>query len=708
MATIPSLLESARLLVRPKRPEASYPARPMVRPDGSTRVPGLYIAGELAGAALIKTSLHQGMDAAEAAASRKGTGGAEWDLVVCGTGAAGYAALVRARELGLRALGLDAGRFAQSIHAFTRGKILYAEPLDEPLRSSAWFEECPKEVLLQRWAEQRQRLGIDVHEFEPVTDVRREKDGALTVETSRGQYRAAAVLIAIGKSGQPRKAGVPGEDRFPARILHRLADPEVFQDQDIVIYGGGDVAVEAALALAPHNRVTLATINPRWLRPRQRNIDQIEGERARGRVEVLFNTRLLSIGEKSVLLEDQSTGRSVKKPAAAVFEMIGADLPRDLLKRIGLRLEGEWTPLRWLGLAAALLLTFSLYSFKAHRWPFAGFDLAAWAAGHPLFHWLLHVPRGISPADVPAFWYTALYTLFVVGFGLPAARRWGRHDSYQRWRYASYLSFQVGFFLIVNFGLARLMPKYYWRGWGLYQPFPLFYNTFFWWYPGDPATIKWFFIGFGLLLTFVIIPLFVRRHGMRFCTWICGCGAMAETFGDRWRHLSPKGLRSRLWEFQGPLIAVWAFLSMFVIVFAYHTDGGNGSWHWYSYLVDFWLVAVIPIGLYPFFGGKVWCRYWCPLAHYMKWLSRMFGRLEIKANDHCIQCGECSRYCQVGVDVMAFARNGESFDNTNSSCIHCGICITVCPMDVLSFNVKGQEQKQLVQIANAAVVRGKE
>lgn len=703
MASIATLLESARLLIRPKPPEPSYPARPVVHGDGSTRVPGLYVAGELAGAALLKTSLHQGLDAAEAAASRKGLAGADWDLVVVGTGAAGYGALVRARELGLRALGIDAGRFAQSIHSFTRGKILYAEPLDEPLRSSAWFEECPKEVLLEKWDQQRRQLGLVIHEFEPVDDIR-QSDGLLNVITPRASYRAAAVILAIGKSGHPRKSGVPGEDEFSSRIFHRLSDPDAFAGQDVFIYGGGDTAVEAALALAPRSRVTLATRNPEWIHPRQRNIEQIEAERRRGRVKVHFNTELKAIGADSVTFEDRATHKSTQAPADAVFEMLGADLPRKFLKHIGLRLEGEWHPARWLGLAAALLLTGFIYALKAHHWPFDAFNFAAWATVHPLFRWMLDVPKGIGLADVPAFWYTVLYTLFVVGFGIPAAIRWGRHDSYQRWRYASYLSFQVGFFLIVNFGLARLMPQYYWRGWGLYQPFPLFYNTFFWWYPGDPAAIKWFFIGFGLLLTFVLIPLFVRRHGMRFCTWICGCGAMAETFGDRWRHLSPKGLRSRLWEFQGPLILLWAFVSMAVIVFAYNTHGG-APWQWYSYVVDFWLVAVIPMGLYPFFGGKVWCRYWCPLAHYMKWLSQLFGRLEITANDHCIQCGECSRYCQVGVDVMDFARNQQSFDNTNSSCIHCGICITVCPMDVLSFNVKPAGGQQLVQIGNAAAAR---
>lgn len=105
----------------------------------------------------------------------------------------------------------------------------------------------------------------------------------------------------------------------------------------------------------------------------------------------------------------------------------------------------------------------------------------------------------------------------------------------------------------------------------------------------------------------------------------------------------------------------------------------------YSLLADVWLIGIIPVTLYPFFGGKIWCRYWCPLAKWMEMWSRWFGRLRIESNDKCITCGECSRYCQVGIDVMSFAKNQQAFDNRNTSCIHCGICITVCPMDVLSF-----------------------
>ena len=258
----------------------------------------------------------------------------------------------------------------------------------------------------------------------------------------------------------------------------------------------------------------------------------------------------------------------------------------------------------------------------------------------------------------------------------------------------------MAFFLIVNIVAVRAFAlENYWRAWGLYQPFPLFFNTFFWWDDGDPANVMWFFVVAGLIGTFVAIPWLSRNHGKRFCTWICGCGGLAETLGDRWRHLSAKGERSRLWEFQAALVLAAAAIIAVVVVGAYGTSGSNAWWSAYNYLVDFWLVAVIPITLYPFFGGKVWCRYWCPLAAWNQILARWYGKLKIRSNEHCISCTQCSKYCQVGVDVMAFAKNQESFDNRNSSCIHCGICVDVCPMDVLSFSTESEPQAAAEPVA---------
>ena len=135
------------------------------------------------------------------------------------------------------------------------------------------------------------------------------------------------------------------------------------------------------------------------------------------------------------------------------------------------------------------------------------------------------------------------------------------------------------------------------------------------------------------------------------------------------------------------MLLAGATLATIITVGMFNTRADNVWMASYQYLVDFWLIATTSIAMYPFFGGKVWCRYWCPLAAFNQVLARWYGRLRITANDKCISCTMCSRYCQVGVDVMAFAKSGLSFDNRNSSCIQCGVCIDVCPMGVLEFDL---------------------
>jgi polyferredoxin len=120
----------------------------------------------------------------------------------------------------------------------------------------------------------------------------------------------------------------------------------------------------------------------------------------------------------------------------------------------------------------------------------------------------------------------------------------------------------------------------------------------------------------------------------------------------------------------------------------------------YRILVDVWLVGILPVTLYPFFGGKIWCRYWCPLAKMMQLMSKFYTKIgvskfHIYSNDKCIACNECSRNCQVGIDVMSYALKQEVLDNRDSSCIGCGICVTVCPMDVLQFQQEDPENQKI-------------
>ena len=234
---------------------------------------------------------------------------------------------------------------------------------------------------------------------------------------------------------------------------------------------------------------------------------------------------------------------------------------------------------------------------------------------------------------------------------------------------------------------------HYWRFYGVVMPFPLVYEIFYYRPP-----VFWIMLCAGA--AFAALPVFVYWHGKRLCSWICGCGCLSETLGDRYRHYAPQGDLSR--KIEMPImrvILIWVAVSAVLFLV---TQGGTGNKPWYvssySYLVDFWLAAVIGIGTYFFLGNRVWCRYFCPLAHYMRLLSAWYGKFRIKPADRCIACGECSRYCQMGIDVMKFALKDTPVNNRNSSCIGCGVCVSVCPMDNLTMGERFPNEEQYLKL----------
>lgn len=704
-----------------KGPEPSYPALPAVDDRGETTVRGLFVVGESAGTPLLKLGLNQGARLARAlAADRPKPVPGVHDVVVVGAGASGLSFALQAQALGLDVVVVDARRAAQTVRDMTKGKRLFAEPHGVKNESPLWIDECAKEELLARWDEAVARAGLPLKEHERVVDVVKRGD-RFEVVTEKGVYAAARVVLAVGKAGNPRRAGVPGEIEHADRVLHALADADAVVGRRVLVYGGGDVACEAAIALAEKNDVAMVTVDRELVFPKKRNKDAVLALAASGRIALHLGARLAAIGPRTATFETAS-GERVEVENDVVYEMIGADPPIAFFEKIGVRLDGAWTPGRWIALAATFVFVYALYALKKYpeapyAWPFTSFvdERAFRDVVGALFDWTFLPFRPLF-TDVAVndmrrtLWfqqgwlYSLLYTVVMIVFGVEALRRWSRtakDPTYQRRRYASLIAFQVGFFVVANIlAVQSLALSHAWRAWGLYQPWPLFFHTFHWWSESDPKVVLYAFVGAGLFGTFVAIPLAAHRHGKRFCTWVCGCGGLAETLGDRWRHLSAKGKRSRAWEFQGAVILVAAAIVTMVCVGAYGTRADNAWGLAYSYVVDFWLCAVIPIALYPFFGGKVWCRYWCPLAAWNQILARWYGKLGIASNDKCITCGQCSKQCQVGVDVMQFAKNGETFTNKNSSCIHCGVCIDVCPVDVLSFTQTDRPQGRSLPIVS--------
>ena len=717
--------------------------RPVLRGNFESNVPGLYIIGDLAGAPVVKLAMEQGSDVAEHIASTlpdKTEDPNIYDLVVIGAGAAGLNAALGAQDRGLRVLVLEKNKIANTIEDFPEGKWIYAEPDSRSPKGKLWLDGARKEDLIARWHDIIRESRLAVHVEEGAEAVRKQKDGSFEIETPRQSYHALRVVLATGQRGNPRRLGVPGEDL--EQVYHRLYSPKHYKDEDILVVGGGNSAVEAALTLAEQNRVTLSYRGSEFSRVFKDNRRKLDAAIKEGKLHVLFQSRVMSFGDGECMVEVDH--QSLKLPYHHAFVLIGADAPSEFLRSLGIQLENDWTgnPLPavllvlaalagiWLfagvvggGVALAALGILIVLGRRGNRFAWLGISFVIcytiYAAKQPegFEYWPYRGwgARALTFWNRPwSFWYTVLYTVIMTVFGLQAMKRWGfaKRDRFQIWRYASLISFQWIFFFLIPEFLFRWAVEYQWvgarlahdpvfagqawRAYGLVYAWPLFFYTFF----GNPHQV---WVVWGLVLAFVIIPVLVLFHGKRYCSWICGCGGLAETLGDRWRHLAPKGKTSVRWEFMnGIVLAAAAVVTVLVLARDLLHIAGKPAQiglEYYHLFADVWLVGIIPVTLYPFFGGKVWCRYWCPLAKLMQIFSAAFtrfraSRFSIYSNEKCIACLECTRNCQVGIDVMTYALKQEPITNANSSCIGCGICVTVCPMGVLSF----QSVAELVQI----------
>jgi len=678
--------------------------RPVIDDRFESSVRGIYVIGDLAGAPVVKIAMEQGYAVARTIAARvRNTQKAEgYDVIVAGAGAAGLNAALEAQGLGLRVLVLEKGQIANTINDFPEGKWIYAEPESAPAKGKLWFDAASKEDLITRWRESVRENRLEIKTGEGLEAIEKNKDGGFWVRTAHGIYQTQTIVIATGQHGTPRKLGVPGEER--KTVFHAFYSAKMHQNDAILVVGGGNNALETALLLAKNSSVTLSYRGDRFDRPFRDNRQKLDEAEAAGKLQVLRNSTVTQFGASTCTLTTKDGPREI--PYDQAFVLIGTEAPTGFLRSLGLKLENDWNVSRFAWLALSFSIAYTIYGVKqgaGHEyWPYRGWGYDAFS--------FFHRPW--------SFWYTVLYTLVVTVFGIQAMKRWGidRKDKFQIWRYVSLIGFQWTFFFLIPEFLVQWTahtrwvgaalahdPGNAWRAYGLIYAWPLFFYTFF----SAPSQV---WVVWGVLLSFVIMPILVMFHGKRYCSWICGCGGLAETLGDRWRHLAPKGNTSIAWERMNAVVLAGAVAVTLLVlgkdaVAAFRMPAAGGL-QIYHLIADTWLVGILPVALYPFFGGKVWCRYWCPLAKMMELFSAVFARFHlsrfaISSNDKCIACGECSRNCQVGIDVMKYALRQEILDNSNSSCIGCGICVTVCPMDVLSFGREPVQVSRFVQISSA-------
>ncbi len=286
------------------------------------------------------------------------------------------------------------------------------------------------------------------------------------------------------------------------------------------------------------------------------------------------------------------------------------------------------------------------------------------------------------------FLYGFLYTVAVCVLGVRMAMRY-RHNRYQLWRTASVSFFQLAFgFLIPQVLRAFQQPE--------------FYFTYFWplhkeyLFPGDLKSLTdagglgVFMAFWGVIAALVLTPILTWRFGKRwYCSWVCGCGGLAETAGDPFRQLSDKSRAA--WRFERWSIHTVLVLVVAVTALVWANAHFGGEWlgatsakatQMYGFWVGAVLSGVVGVGFYPLLGTRVWCRNFCPQAAILGLLQKFASRFRITTNGgQCISCGNCSTYCEMGIDVRAYAQKGENI--LRASCVGCGICAAVCPRGVL-------------------------
>lgn len=310
---------------------------PLVKPTFETNVPGIFIAGELGGMGLIRKSAEQGRQAMEVIAGRP-KGDAPLDVVIVGAGPAGLAASLTAKDKGLRYVTLEQeSDLGGSILHFPRRKIAMTAPVRLPIVGKAHMDEISKEELIEFWSGVVRRVRLDVKFGERMESVEPDPRGGFRVVTSRGTYHAGSVLLALGRRGTPRKLGTPGEDL--SKVVYRLLDPEQYRGQAVLVVGGGDSALEAALAVAEveGTDVTLSYRSDAFSRVKPKNRQRLEKAEATGRIRVLLSSTVKRITADSVEIE--CGGKVTDLDNDAVIVCAGGELPTPLLRKIGVMVQ---------------------------------------------------------------------------------------------------------------------------------------------------------------------------------------------------------------------------------------------------------------------------------------------------------------------------------------------------------------------------------
>lgn len=312
---------------------------PQVNEDFQSNVPGIYIAGELGGMGLIRNAVTQGVQAVESIRKLDGIGSKELDLVIVGAGPAGIGASLAAKAAKLKFVTLEQESLGGTVSHYPRGKIVMTAPVKLPVVGKMQFRETTKEQLMEFWEEVVESTGLKISDNERVEGIEPD-DAGFKIKTTQGNYQTRAVLLAIGRRGTPRTLGVPGENK--SKVVYRLIDPEQYLNQHVLVVGGGDSALEAAVSIADEagTRVTLSYRSEAFSRAKEKNRVKVENARKKGKLNVLMSSNVKQITDDKVVIEAGNEEITIDNDAIIVCA--GGILPTPFLKSIGIEVETKF------------------------------------------------------------------------------------------------------------------------------------------------------------------------------------------------------------------------------------------------------------------------------------------------------------------------------------------------------------------------------
>ena len=720
-------------------PAGTVEKLPLANEDGSTNVRGLYIVGDITGIPLLKFSSHTGARAVQTIVADSGFQGRKrengvLDLVIIGGGVSGMAAAVEARKQGVDFKLLEASEPFSTVVNFPTGKPIFTYPTEMVPAGDLQFSEqsSVKEGLVEELRRQTLESGI-----EPVmarAECVKRQGLHLEVEVPDGENLVAhRVVVGIGRSGNFRKLGVPGEDLD--KVYNRLHDPKDFFEQDALVVGGGDSALETAIALAScGSRVVLSYRKPEFSRPKPENVERLEalsadpladvtveepvservttsagsfmGEHKRaGSIRLMMASQPKEIRDGEVVITN-SEGEDETVPNGVVFSMIGREAPLEFFRRSRVHIRGEWRGSTWVSFVLIMLAAVFVYHWKTS----AGIPIYEWFKATKLFPFNLSVSGDRSrlwgtiwtSMGQPSFYYSLAYCLCVVVFGI---RRIGRRRTpYVKVQTVTLMLIQcIPLFILpyillpwaghngwfsegaVLRGVAdALFPetewdphgREYWRSLGLILAWPLFvWNVF----THEPM---WGWLGISLVQTFVIVPLIIWRWGKgAYCGWICSCGALAETMGDAHRYKMPHGPVWNRLNMVGQVVLWLAFLLLILRIAGWLLP------------YDHWANA----GYMGIFMGKTvnWGNLPFPLSflNYVWSVDLLLaGILGVGCYWHFSGRVWCRFACPLAALMHIYARFSRfRIFSDKKKCISCNVCTSVCHqgIDIMNFANKG-------------------